>query len=311
MDDKPKLSKKVGKNGMSFAIVLGGGGPVGVAWEAGLIAGLAEEDETIITRADRIIGTSAGAIIGSQLALGRTPAALFQGQIARAEAYIKQHPIQPENSLPAIEQFQWFEDLSKASLEGDVPRELLAKVGKMALEAHAMPEEQHIAHIANFSSLVRAGESWPERFVCISTDAQDGTLAVWDKHSNIDLLHAIAASTAAPFLVTPIQINGHRYMDGGVRSSTNADIAKGFNLVLIIAPLGALIPDLVKVQTQREITAIEQGGGKAMLITPDTSSIKEIGFNPMDMARGGAVAKAGFKQAKKEIGRLKKFVVKN
>lgn len=99
-------------------------------------------------------------------------------------------------------------------------------------------------------------------------------------------------------------------MDGGVRSSTNADIAKGFNLVLIIAPLGALMPDLFKVPTQREIAAIEQGDGKAMLIVPDASSTKEMGFNPMDFARGGAVAKAGFKQGKKEIGRLKKFTAK-
>jgi NTE family protein len=99
-------------------------------------------------------------------------------------------------------------------------------------------------------------------------------------------------------------------MDGGIRSTTNADVAKGFNRVLIIAPLGAMMADLFKVPTQREIAAIEQGGGKAMIIIPDASSTKEMGFNPMDFARGGAVARAGFEQGKKEMGRLKKFIVK-
>jgi len=57
------------------ALVLGGGGPVGIAWEAGLAAGL-HEGGVDVTRADFILGTSAGSFVGAQLAGRRDPASL-------------------------------------------------------------------------------------------------------------------------------------------------------------------------------------------------------------------------------------------
>lgn len=285
-----------------FALVLGGGGLLGPAWEAGLLAGIAEA-EARITKADRIIGTSAGAIIGVQIALGRKPGDIFQGQIAMAEEFIKQNRVRSESIPSPTGQPQIIQDILKAALKGDVPRELLVKIGRMALEAEATPEDQFIA---NFLPLVRPGEVWPDRFVCIALDAEDGTLAVWDNHSRVDPVHAIAASAAAPFVVTPIQIHGHRYMDAGLRSTTNADVVKGFDRVVIVAPSVAFMPEL-NIQAKREIAAIEQAGGKAILITPDRSSTEAMGFNPMDAARSEAVARAAFTQAKEESGALKKL----
>jgi NTE family protein len=286
-----------------FALVLGGGGLLGAAWEAGLIAGIAEE-EAGITKADRIIGTSAGAIIGLQIALGRTPEDIFQGQIAMAEEYRKHNPVRSESMPSPARQPPIIQDILKAALEGDVPRELLAKIGRMSLEAPALPEEPFIAQ---FQPLLNPGERWPDRFVCIALDAEDGTLAVWDKDSRVDPVRAIAASSAAPFVVTPIRIHGHRYMDAGLRSTTNADIAKGFDRVVVVAPSAAFMHGL-NIQAKREVAAIEQAGGKAILITPDNSSKEVMGFNPMDAARSGVVARAAFKQAKEESGALKKFL---
>ncbi len=57
------------------ALVLGGGGAVGVAWESGLLAGLAEAGLDL-SGADFILGTSAGSVVGSQLAMGRDATAL-------------------------------------------------------------------------------------------------------------------------------------------------------------------------------------------------------------------------------------------
>ena len=45
----------------SRAVVLGGGGPVGVGWEVGLAAGLAKEG-VLLADADLVIGTSAGSL---------------------------------------------------------------------------------------------------------------------------------------------------------------------------------------------------------------------------------------------------------
>src|SRR4051812_45548934 len=59
-----------GRDGMtSRALVLGGGGPVGIAWESGLVAGLAQGGVDLAT-ADFILGTSAGSFVGARLALG-------------------------------------------------------------------------------------------------------------------------------------------------------------------------------------------------------------------------------------------------
>jgi ABC-type sugar transport system substrate-binding protein len=54
---------------MSRALVLGGGGPVGIAWECGLLAGLAQAGVDLGT-ADFILGTSAGSFVGARLAMG-------------------------------------------------------------------------------------------------------------------------------------------------------------------------------------------------------------------------------------------------
>ncbi len=66
------------------ALVLGGGGPVGVAWESGLVAGLAEQGVQM-AEADLFVGTSAGSVVGSQLSLSKAPQELYERQIALAE----------------------------------------------------------------------------------------------------------------------------------------------------------------------------------------------------------------------------------
>ena len=66
------------------ALVLGGGGPVGIAWETGLLAGLAEGGIDL-SHADYILGTSAGAFVGAQLAMGRSPAKLVATILARGK----------------------------------------------------------------------------------------------------------------------------------------------------------------------------------------------------------------------------------
>ncbi|MCH7719085.1 MAG: patatin-like phospholipase family protein, partial [Chloroflexi bacterium] len=66
------------------ALVLGGGGPVGIAWEAGIIKGLLDGGVDA-TEADLIVGTSAGSVVGTQIASGRSPQDLLAAQAAPSE----------------------------------------------------------------------------------------------------------------------------------------------------------------------------------------------------------------------------------
>ena len=51
------------------ALVLGGGGITGIAWEIGVLAGLAEAGVDL-TGADLVVGTSAGSVVGAQITSG-------------------------------------------------------------------------------------------------------------------------------------------------------------------------------------------------------------------------------------------------
>src|ERR1700731_4823885 len=61
----------IGTSQVERALVLSGGGPVGYAWMAGLVA-----HDVDLGRAELIVGTSAGSIVGAQLALGMDVATL-------------------------------------------------------------------------------------------------------------------------------------------------------------------------------------------------------------------------------------------
>ena len=64
---------------MTRALVLGGGGVAGIAWEIGLLNGLAEGGVDV-TRPDLVVGTSAGATVAAQITSGVGLAELFRRQ---------------------------------------------------------------------------------------------------------------------------------------------------------------------------------------------------------------------------------------
>src|SRR6202043_2515164 len=80
---------------------------------------------------------------------------------------------------------------------------------------------------------------WPDRpMIVVAVDARTGELTAFDRDSGVDLVDAVTASTALPGLVPTVSINGARYIDGGVRSADNADLASGYANVVVLSPLG-------------------------------------------------------------------------
>src|SRR6267378_5880441 len=86
------LPPTTGERAMTRALVLGGGGPVGIAWESGLVAGLAQAGVDL-GRADFTMGTSAGSFVGARLALGADAATLADPIIAQQIPGEQQRPV--------------------------------------------------------------------------------------------------------------------------------------------------------------------------------------------------------------------------
>ena len=206
------------------ALVMGGGGIIGIAWETGLAAGLSANGLDLRT-ADLVVGTSAGSVVGTQLAHGFDPAqmlALQQLDMPGTGVSISQLNTGGTAAIFA----KWFSAT-------EMSEELCKEIGCMALELETMPEESWLSIFAMLAM------DWPERPLKITAvEASTGTFTVWDRESGAPLQLAVASSCTVPGLFPPVTINGRRYVDGGVRSATNADLATGYDSVLIIAPMG-------------------------------------------------------------------------
>jgi NTE family protein len=108
-------------------------------------------------------------------------------------------------------------------------------MGAYALAADTVPEATRRAVI---ESRLPSHE-WPERAIrLVAVEASTGETAVFDRDSRVGLVDAVAASSAVPGIWPPVTIGARRYVDGGVRSADNADLAVGWSEIVIVSPLG-------------------------------------------------------------------------
>jgi NTE family protein len=288
---------------MTRALVLSGGGSVGIGWQTGLAAGLARGGVRL-DEADFIVGTSAGSAVGAQLALGTD----LEERVARYERPATGTSAAARTATagsPATGAADRMAGLLSAMNEAFANDDEVAgrrAIGKFALEADALPEEQFVA---GFSYL--AGQGWPERYACTAVDAESGEFVVWDVKAGAPLDRAVASSCAVPGIFAPITINGRRYVDGGMRSGTNADLAKGHGVVLIIslmspqrmaaaAPAGDARTARYLARIERELAILEDSGAQVQTIGPDEQAAAVMGMNLMDARLAPQAALEGLRQ---------------
>src|SRR5271166_5533687 len=118
------------------ALVLGSGGPIGIAWQAGLLAGLAEAGVDLAD-ADFIVGTSAGSFVGAQIALGKEPRGLAESILNVVL------PISGSSAEPDVTTF--IDKMAEAVSGTRRAREVRAEIGKWALERQTISEEMFVA----------------------------------------------------------------------------------------------------------------------------------------------------------------------
>ena len=104
-------------------------------------------------------------------------------------------------------------------------------------------------------------EGWPKRDLRITAiDVENGSLQIWTANSYASLHQAVASSCAVPTLYPPVEIAGRRYIDGGVGSPTNASVAVGFDLVIVIDPRGGVSP------LAGEVEQLEESGSRTLVL---------------------------------------------
>ena len=293
---------------MTRALVLGGGGPVGIAWESGLLAGLAQGGVDL-GQADFTLGTSAGAFVGVRLALGESAATLADPILADAERPVR-NVNRSARRPPDLTNVMRL--MAKAQEIQRHPAEARAEIGALALAADTITEQEFIESFGrSFASLPE--DAWPERdFACTAVDAESGAFQLWTKASGVGVTRAVASSCSVPGVYPPITLQGKRWIDGGVRSSTNADLATGHEVVVIVAvrlsdwtPGGTLARLFARLDD--EVKTLTDGGATVVTLLPDDASRAAMGGNLMDFQKRADAARAGLAQGLADAAELKSY----
>jgi len=263
------------------ALVLGAGGEAGIAWEVGLLAGLAERGVDL-TAADLVVGTSAGAGVAARINSGAGLAALYEAQLAPADGEIV-----AKFGPRAIAKFVWAVAPARRN-----PLRARVRLGRMAVRARTEPPAQRRAVVA-----ARLGtHDWPAGNLLITAvDADSGEFATFDAGSGVDLVDAVGASCAVPGVWPPVTINGRRWMDGGMRSPANADLAAGYDRVVVVAPITRGFKPLPSVSDQ--VMELARSCQAVAMLAPDAASVAAFGRNLLDPRTRAPSARAGYAQA--------------
>jgi NTE family protein len=260
--------------GPSRALVLGGGGVTGIAWEIGVLAGLAASGVDL-TIATAVFGTSAGAFVGAAVACGYDLEALAaaQSQPASAEIAVAASP----ETITA-----WFNAFGAGDAVG-----VGAAFGEIA-KANPAPVSIQARRRIVEGRLVT--NQWPATLRVTAVDADTGILHVFDHTSGAALIDAVAASGAVPGVWPLVDIDGRSWIDGGMVSSANARLADGYERVIVLAPMPTGWGEIPGVED--DVAAMQQEAS-VCLLSPDEGSALAIGPNPYDPDRRGPAAMAG------------------
>ncbi|WP_020662654.1 patatin-like phospholipase family protein [Amycolatopsis benzoatilytica] len=297
----------------NLALVIGGGGAAGNAWAIGVVAGLAEAGVDLTETADLVIGTSSGATAAAHVRSGIPPAELFAAVVAAPAR--PGRPGQPPRQRPMEPVFDQLRAIGAAATTAEGLRRALGAFG-LERDATFGPEETEKRRALVAARL--PSQDWPDRpMIIMAVDAHTGDAAPLTRDCGVELADAVTASTAMPGLGPTHRANGKNYVNGGVRSSENADLAAGYATVVVLSPFGgwgdAPLPPgqfeglrkMPGTDLKSQVAALREQGSRVEVLIPDADSRAAMGIDQMDPATRIPSARAGFEQGKREASRLK------
>ncbi|MCV7422696.1 patatin-like phospholipase family protein [Mycobacterium yunnanensis] len=277
-------------------LVLAGGGLAGIAWETGVLTGIADEAPEVaraLVGADVLLGTSAGSTVAAQLGSGIGLEELFAAQVA-AET----HELAPKASIDEV--MELF-----AGAMGDpgaTLTEKLIRIGAVAESADTVPEPVRRAVIGHRLP----SREWPERILRVTAvDVHTGELVVLDRDSGVALVDAVAASCAVPGVWPTVTVGNRHFMDGGVASSVNTSAATDCDAIVALIPASETAPTPFGDGAAAEIDAFP---GDALALFADDEAIAAFGPNPLDPACRIPAANAGRVQGRRNAERVGRFL---
>jgi NTE family protein len=240
-----------------------------------------------VSDADQVVGTSAGSVAGALLLTA--PDAMWARQV---------DPDQQADELYASVDLDEMATRFGAAVAGATSEESLrAAIGAMALATETVPEDVRRAVIASRLPHV----AWPKPLQVTTIDAVSGDLVVLDACSGVDLVDAVAASCAVPGIWPPVTLGDRRYVDGGVRTTLNADLAAGADVVLVLAPMGLAGSGPLTAGLDDALPRL----GRVVAVEPSDDARTAMGANPLDPATRRPAADAGRAQGVAEAARVR------
>lgn len=282
------------------ALVLAGGGIAGIAWETGVLRGIADESPAaarLLTESDVLVGTSAGSAVAAQLSSGHPLDMLFEAQVAESSA-----EIDPGVDVDTITEL-FLSALGAPYEEScDKTRQQMQRIGAVALATKTVPAPARRRVIARRLP----SHDWPDRALRLTAiDVATGELTVFDRESGVELVDAVAASCAVPGAWPPVAIGGRHYMDGGVASSVNMVVAADCDAAVVLVPSGVDAPSPFGAGPAAEISSF---AGAAFAVFADADSLAAFGPNALDPGCRVPSALAGREQGRREAAALARFL---
>jgi NTE family protein len=286
-----------------IGLVLGGGGAAGLAFHAGVLWALHHDLGWDPQTADIVVGTSAGSIVGVLLRSGVPVEDLAawatdaipsqQGRKFRAVMVEAERTV-TRLAVPMPTRPGWH-SLNTLRHPSQLPRAMTTML------PHGLFD-----HSPRMASLERLATTWPSRPLWISAVRVGDGRVEWfgqnrDGCENVAPAQAVAASCAIPIVAKPVRIGDHRYVDGGVKSPTNADVLlhADLDLVLVLSPMGQQagrnpMRSLADRRVQREAAELRRAGVTVQVLSPDAGTVRAMGHNMMDRNRIGTVMRHAF-----------------